>query len=95
MFFMGLGPVLTSFSPACGNLLGGTLVTLFGEGLEDAMISFDATPLSGPTVELLVPTSLGTTRYFGLNPVVNQQDKMYVKRERENERERERERERE
>ena len=76
--FVDVGPVLTGIFPSCGALQGGTTVTIFGQGLEDATISDNATPLSGPTVELLVPTSLGTTRYFGLNPVVSPIDRTYV-----------------
>lgn len=67
------GPVFTSIEPQCSSLVGGTVVTLFGTGLDDPILNaFEFPEMVEPTVELIISVNdddadEGDTRFFGAN----------------------------
>lgn len=71
------GPILTQLIPPCGYSLGGTLVTIIGENLDDPTINATAFPAyHQPTVEIIYTLTDGTVvRTTGLETSYNSLDK--------------------
>jgi len=71
------GPFFTQISPTCGNYLGGTKVTLFGENMDDPAIAPTTGPVNvNPIVEIIY--NGGTERTYGINATFNPFDKGVV-----------------
>jgi hypothetical protein len=66
------GPQFTEVDPPCGNIFGGTQVTLIGEGLDDPVLFENVAPVNAtPVVEVVYTTTDGVKRINAVNVTRN------------------------